>query len=78
MELSLGLIHMKLGRETLIKQRLMGFFLHLCITSQTSDDKWRLLFRSNLIFSRQSTSSLRIFNISSKSVFVSGNTDFKR
>lgn len=31
-----------------------------------------------MVFSRHSTSSFRIFSISSKSVFVSGNTDFKR
>lgn len=66
------------GKGDTYQAKVDGVFLHLCITSQTSDDKWRLLFRSNLIFSRQSTSSLRIFNISSKSVFVSGNTDFKR
>lgn len=53
-------------------------FMHLCITSHTSEDKWKLLVRGNLIFSRQSTTFLRLFSISSKSVFVSGNTDFKR
>lgn len=49
-------------------------FMHLGLASQTSEDKWKLLFRNNLILSRQSTTFLRIFSVSSKSVFVSGNT----
>lgn len=79
MELSSGDPH-EIGKGDTYQAKICGFFffLHLCITSQTSEDKWKLLFRSNLIFSRQSTSSLRIFSICSKSVFVSENTDFKR
>lgn len=77
MELSLGLIHMKLGRETLIKQRFMGVFCTCALHHRRQKINGNF-YLEVMVFSRHSTSSLRIFSISSKSVFVSGNTDFKR
>lgn len=35
------------GKGNTYQAKVYGVFLHLCITSQTSEDKWKLLFRSN-------------------------------
>lgn len=35
------------GKGDTYLAKVYGGFLHLCITSQMSEDKWKLLFRSN-------------------------------